>query len=38
MKRFGLILAVAASLGLTACDEPRPQNRGVYMLMDTSGT
>ncbi len=38
MKRFGLILAVLASLGLTACDEPRPQNRGVYMLMDTSGT
>ena len=38
MMRFGLILAVLASLGLTACDEPRPQNRGVYMLMDTSGT
>jgi hypothetical protein len=38
MKRFGLILAVLASLGLTACDEPRPQNRGVYLLMDTSGT
>ena len=38
MKRFGLILAVLASLGLTACDEQRPQNRGVYMLMDTSGT
>jgi hypothetical protein len=38
MKCVGLILAVLASLGLTACDEPRPQNRGVYMLMDTSGT
>jgi hypothetical protein len=38
MKRFGLILAVFASLGLTACGEPSPQNRGVYMLMDTSGT
>ena len=38
MKRFGLLLAVLASLGLAACDEPRPQNRGVYMLMDTSGT
>jgi len=39
MKRFGLILAVVASLGLTACDgEPQPNNRGVYMLMDTSGT
>jgi hypothetical protein len=38
MKRFGLLLAMVASLGLTACDEPRSQNRGVYMLMDTSGT
>jgi hypothetical protein len=39
MKRFGLIVAMVASLGLTACDsEPQSQNRGVYMLMDTSGT
>lgn len=38
MKRFGLLLAIVASLGLTACDEPRSQNRGVYLLMDTSGT
>lgn len=38
MKRFGLIFAMLASLGLAACDEPAPQNRGVYMLMDTSGT
>ena len=38
MKRLGLILAVLAPLGLAACDEPVAQNRGVYMLMDTSGT
>jgi hypothetical protein len=38
MKRFGLILAMAVSLGLAACDEPQSTNRGVYMLMDTSGT
>lgn len=38
MKRFGLLLTVLATFGLAACDEPRPQNRGVYMLMDTSGT
>jgi hypothetical protein len=39
MKRFGLILAMCASLGLSACDnQPQSHNRGVYMLMDTSGT
>ena len=38
MKRLGLILAVLAPLGLAACDEPVAHNRGVYMLMDTSGT
>lgn len=39
MKRLGLILVMMASLGLTACDsEPQSKNRGVYMLMDTSGT
>jgi hypothetical protein len=38
MKRLGLILASLVSLGLAACEEPVAQNRGVYMLMDTSGT
>ena len=38
MKRFGLILALLATLGLTACGDPAPKSRGVYMLMDTSGT
>jgi hypothetical protein len=38
MKRFALALTVLASLGLAACEEPAPQNRGIYMLMDTSGT
>ena len=38
MKRLGCVLAVLASLGLAACDDAQPQNRGVYMLMDTSGT
>ncbi|MGH6912608.1 MAG: VWA domain-containing protein [Geminicoccales bacterium] len=38
MKRLALIVALLAPLGLTACDEPVAQNRGVYMLMDTSGT
>ena len=39
MKRFGLILVMAVSLGLAACDKPpESKNRGVYMLMDTSGT
>jgi len=38
MKRFGLIFAVLATLGLTACGDPAPKSRGVYMLMDTSGT
>ena len=38
MKRLACVLAVLASLGLSACDDAQPQNRGVYMLMDTSGT
>ena len=38
MKRFFVWAALAASLVLTGCSEPAPQNRGVYMLLDTSGT
>jgi len=33
-----LCLAAATTLGLTSCGEPEPTTRGVYMLMDTSGT
>ena len=39
MKRLNTIAAVAAlAITLTACGEPAPQGRGVYMLLDTSGT
>ncbi len=38
MKRFILLASLAISLVLTGCSEPGPQNRGVYMLLDTSGT
>jgi hypothetical protein len=31
-------LAVVAVAALTACAPPTPQNTGVYMLIDTSGT
>ncbi len=36
MKKF--ILLSLLIFGLTACSEPPPQNRAVYMLLDTSGT
>jgi len=29
---------LAGALALSACTDPGPQNRGVYMLLDTSGT
>lgn len=38
MKRLISAAAMVAALGLAACSEPAPQGRGVYMLMDTSGT
>ncbi len=28
----------ATALGLSGCAEPTPQGRGIYLLMDTSGT
>ena len=38
MKRLYTLVACIAVLGLAACSEPTPQNRGVYLLLDTSGT
>ena len=38
MKRIVVLATLAAGLALGACSEPVPTNRGVYMLMDTSGT
>ncbi len=38
MKRLLPLAAFAAALGLAGCSESAPQNRGVYMLIDTSGT
>lgn len=39
MKRIiPLIAALLLSAGLAGCGEPTPTNRGVYMLLDTSGT
>ena len=38
MKKLFFVTAVIASLGLAGCSDPKPQGRGVYMLMDTSGT
>ncbi len=38
MKRLLTSVALLLAFGLAACSEPVPQNRGVYMLIDTSGT
>jgi hypothetical protein len=38
MKRFISLAGIALALLLAGCDEPIPPGRGVYMLMDTSGT
>jgi len=38
MKRLLSFVALLAVLGLAGCGEPQPTSRGVYMLMDTSGT
>ncbi|MDH3475004.1 MAG: VWA domain-containing protein [Rhodospirillales bacterium] len=38
MKRLISAAGLALALAVTGCSEPAPQGRGVYMLMDTSGT
>ncbi len=38
MKRLTSCIAALALLALSACGEATPQNRGVYLLLDTSGT
>ncbi len=38
MKRLLTSAALLVALGVAGCSEPGPQNRGVYMLIDTSGT
>lgn len=38
MKYRLALTAMVVLLALTACSEPVPRNRGVYMLIDTSGT
>jgi len=38
MKHLIAFTVIVASLGLSACSDPVPRNRGVFMLIDTSGT
>ena len=38
MKYFLALAAIVVPLGLSACSEPAPRNRGIYLLLDTSGT
>lgn len=38
MKRLTSCIAALGLLALSACGEATPQNRGVYLLLDTSGT
>jgi len=38
MKKIIALTVIAASLVLTGCSDPTPRNRGVFMLIDTSGT
>ena len=38
MKRIITYVALIAAFGLAGCGDPKPTSRGVYMLMDTSGT
>jgi hypothetical protein len=38
MRRFALTVLSVIALGLSACADPTPPGRGVYLLMDTSGT
>jgi len=38
MKTAATLIGLAAALLLQSCSHEAPQNRGVYLLMDTSGT
>ena len=38
MNRFAWLASLIAALFIQGCAEEGPQNRGVYLLMDTSGT
>jgi hypothetical protein len=38
MKYLLALTAVVVTLSLSACSDPAPKNRGVFMLIDTSGT
>ena len=38
MKRILAFTVIVATVSLSACSEPTPRNRGVFMLIDTSGT
>ncbi len=38
MKRILSVAGLVLALTVAGCSEPAPQGRGVYMLMDTSGT
>ncbi len=38
MNRLTACIAALGLLALAACSEQGPQNRGVYLLLDTSGT
>jgi len=38
MRKTIATLCLAAAMTVTGCGEPEPNTRGVYMLMDTSGT
>lgn len=38
MNRLATLILAGAALGVAACSEPVPPGRGVYLLMDTSGT
>ena len=38
MKSLGIAIGAAALLALSGCGESVPPTRGVYMLVDTSGT
>jgi VWA domain-containing protein len=38
MKSILAAAVLSATLGMSGCAEPAPQGRGIYLLMDTSGT